>query len=205
MEKANLGSIITLQKQYTPTGVKTCLDRWCKMLGDHHDEDASKCGMTRIVRELLWRDSFGLIPIYTWLLMFGLHFGAKQLRWKDWWPAVDYLWFFLPLTAAIADYTENFFHFRYLSLHDKGLAPKKMMTFVASLMTLLKTITFGVGIAAGAIAILWASAEIAWSPKEYGWRGLVGLSVSFGTILLIVVFAVWGRVYRLLSRIQNPT
>src|SRR5439155_853073 len=36
MGKANLGSITALQKERTPAGVKECLDRWCKMLGDHH-------------------------------------------------------------------------------------------------------------------------------------------------------------------------
>jgi len=197
MTTANLGSITPLQWNLTPAAVKKCLDRWCRMLGDQ-----SQSEMAGTVRQALWRDAFGFIPVYTVLLLFGLWFGAKQLEWVKFWPPMAYLWFALPITAAVADYFENFCHCKYLSLHQQGRLPTRAMTIFAFSMTVVKTIAFCAGTLAVISAILCASGHIAFSPQEYGWRGLIGLLLTITTISSAVALAVWGLIYRILNWLE---
>jgi uncharacterized protein (DUF2235 family) len=199
MGKANLGGIVALQLKASPKGVHAQLVRWCKMLGEHHDVSKKECGMTCIVRQALWRDVFGFIPVYSVVILFGWWFGAEQLHWKDWHPAFGILWWILPVTVAVADYAENLCHFRYLSLHDDGRMPGRVLTVFSFLMTLVKFAGFFIGILGVAGALLCASGHIAWDPHRYGWRGLIALLVSVGTLLVLVGFTVWGWIYRLLN------
>ncbi len=199
MGKANLGRITALQKQFKPSGVKDCLDRWCRMLGEHHDAAKPECGMSCIVRQALWRDVFGFIPVYTVLIAFGWWFGAKVLHWKECYPAFAWLWWTLPLTGAVADYGENLSHFRYLSLHEKGEKPNGVLTGFAFVMTVVKSAAFIIGIAGVGCAVLCASGHIAWAPHRYGWRGLVALLLSGTTLLAAVGLTVWAGFYRLLN------
>jgi hypothetical protein len=200
MRKANLGKIAALQKQRTPSGVKACLGRWCQMLGDHHDERASECGMTGIVRQALWRDAFGFIPVYSLLLLFGLWYGAKHLAWEQGWSPLTYLWFVVPLVVAVADYFENACHFHYLSLHEKAGSPNRGLPALAFATTLVKTVGFVAGLLAVTFAILHASWEIGKSPQLYGWRGLIGLSITTVTLLSVLSLWIWGRIYKFLNK-----
>jgi hypothetical protein len=208
MGKANLGWITNLQKRMTPAGVKACLDRWCKMLGDHHDEEASECGMTRVVQESIWRDTFGFIPVYAGLAAFGLWFGAAKLGWAtsavltgrlSWLAPLVEQWWILPLVACLCDYVENACHFHYLELHEKGKSPSPAMAGFCFVMTAVKTVAFGLAMAAVAAALLHAACLLVFHPREYGWRGLLALAVVAGSLLSAVGVAVWGWVYRLLS------
>jgi hypothetical protein len=200
MNRANLGGIMPLQWNLTPAGVKRCLDRWSRMLGDHHDESTSRCEMTGIVRQALWRDAFGFIPVYSSVLLFGLWYGARVLEWEKWWQPIGYLWFTIPLIAATADYFENRSHFHYLSLHQKGKTPGSMLVLFGFVMTTVKTIAFVVGFVAVVLVILCASWLIALSPNEYGWRGLICLLFTTVALLSIAFFVVWGRIYKALNR-----
>jgi uncharacterized protein (DUF2235 family) len=199
MTSANLGSITALQKPWTPAGVKACLDRWCKMLGDHHDEKASECGMCAIVGEALWRDVLGYIPVYSIVFGFGFWFGTTQLGWANWWPPLNCLWFVVPLTTLVADYIEDICHFHYLSLHAKRKDPAAWLTVASRLSTQVKY--FGVFIEALATlaAILCATWMIGRFPENYGWRGLLGFSISVTTILVLVGLTVWCGIYRILN------
>ena len=73
------------------------------------------CRMRAIVRETLYRDIIGFIPVYSLVFAFGLWFGAWQLGWT--W--LQSLWLIVPLTAATADYSEDICHLRYLRLHQR--------------------------------------------------------------------------------------
>ena len=78
MVRARLGSIVPLQLCFTPGQVKTCLGGWCTMLRGHA---SASCVMSAVVREAIFRDIIGFIPVYTGVFAFGLWFGASQLGW----------------------------------------------------------------------------------------------------------------------------
>jgi uncharacterized protein (DUF2235 family) len=107
MARARLGSIVPLQMCFTPAQIKGCLDRWCTMLRGHA---AARCAMAAVVREALYRDIIGFIPVYSVTFMFGLWFGYAELGWTS----LQTLWWLLPLTTLVADYGEDVCHLRSL-------------------------------------------------------------------------------------------
>ena len=113
MFRARLGSIVPLQLCFTPARIKCCLDRWCTMLRGHA---GTSCTMSAVVREALFRDIIGFIPVYSAVFTFGLWFGVSQLGWA--W--LETVWWALPLTALVADYGEDLCHLSCLRLHQKG-------------------------------------------------------------------------------------
>ena len=79
MARARLGSIVPLQMCFTPRQIESCLERWCTMLRGH---GAAACAMSAVVREALYRDIIGFIPVYSGVFMFGLWYGYSQLQWS---------------------------------------------------------------------------------------------------------------------------
>ena len=204
LNKANLGSITELQKPATPQGIQGCLNRWCKMLGDHHDPQAAECGMTAILRQALWRDVFGFIPVYSLVLGFGFWFAAFQLGWQAHWDAFGILWWVIPLVTAVMDYLENACHFHYIALHEKRAMPNGLLTRLSFAATWVKNIGFSIQSVVTIVALFWISYEIAKRPQDYGWRGLIGLAVTTGTTLTIVGLWIWGQIYQLMNRHAVP-
>ena len=203
LRKANLGSITRLQWQWRPAGVTRCLDRWCEMLGDHHDEEAAERGMRTLVRQALWRDAIGFTPVYAAVLLFGCWYAATQLRWNERWTILDTLWFAIPLAAAAADYLEGLCHFHYLKLHAAGRHPGPLLTLGAFSLTVVKTAAFTAAVVWVASGIRCATGQIAWTPKPYGWRGLLALLASTGAVASVGGLAIWSGIYKLLNRAQR--
>jgi hypothetical protein len=189
MAKARLGSIVPLQMCFTPGQIKMCLDRWCAMLRGHA---AARCAMSAVVREALFRDIIGFIPLYTVVFTSGLWFGYSQLGW----PWLQTLWWALPLTTLVADYGEDLCHLRCLRLHQKGQCPSVAHATVGDVMTWVKLIGF---ISEGALT-LWivtaATIRIYEAPTSYGWRGLVVLAISIVAGLILGGLTVGSIVYR---------
>jgi hypothetical protein len=213
MARANLGSDVALQWCFTPTQVRRRLQRWRKMLEREWagaDGGATEPAeietvqngpaartMRQLVRESLWRDMAGLIPLYFVILTFGLWYAADQLSW-NWLSIVVFgipLYIGLPLLAAIADYLEDICHLRYLSLHQVGNMPSKVMPFLACMMTLLKLLAFIPASLLVLAALLYGSYECAIHPTTTGWRGVAVISVS---VLSAAVMAAIGiaAIYR---------
>jgi uncharacterized protein (DUF2235 family) len=189
MAKAHLGSIVPLQMCFTPGQITSCLNRWCTMLRGHA---ASRCAMSAVVREALYRDIIGFIPVYTGVFTFGLWFGYSQLEWA--WLGV--LWWALPLTALLADYGEDLCHLRCLRLHQKGLCPSAGLAFAGSTMTWVKLTGF-IGEALLTLGIVTAATiRIFEDPTIYGWRGLVVLAISIVAGLILGGLTVGSIVYR---------
>lgn len=196
LSKANLGRSTDLQVALTPSRVLACLDRWCAMLGDHDRRPSGACAMTSLVRQALWRDVVGFIPVYTVIMLLGLWFAAARLGWSDYWKPLQYLWLVVPLGTACCDYLENACHFRYLRLHEQGKTPPPGLTWFSSSMTCLKTIGFVSGMLTVVVAGLCVSADIAWNPSPYGVRGLLALLVTAATLAGLSGLIVWGLGYR---------
>ena len=192
MFKARLGSIVPLQFCFTPGQIKTCLDRWCDMLRGHA---AARCAMSAVVREALYRDIIGFIPVYAGTFVFGLWFGYSQLGWS--W--LDTTWWALPLTAALADYGEDLCHLRCLRLHQKNHLPSFALVLLGAVMTSVKLIGFygsaALTLAITAVATVW----IYNAPDAYGWRGLVALGISLVAGLIIGGLTAGSILYRAIT------
>ena len=198
MKKAYLGSIVRLQIRISPQRVKECLDRWCSMLSGLRSHKAG-CRMRAVVRETLYRDIIGFIPVYSLVFAFGLWFGAWQLEWA--W--LQGIWLIVPLTAATADYIEDICHLRHLKLHERNEAPSLLMTWLGAAMTLIKLIAFiGEGVLTFVIVIV-ATLQIHSTPAPYGWRGLLAVVVSTSTFALVAGLGVWSVLYRLSTKAKR--
>jgi hypothetical protein len=198
MTKAYLGSIVRLQLRVSPQRVKECLDRWCSMLSGPQSHKTG-CRMRAIVRETLYRDIIGFIPVYSLVFAFGLWFGAWQLEWA--W--LQGLWLVVPLTAATADYIEDICHLRFLTLHERHEAPSLSLTWLGSAMTLIKLIAFiGEGLLTFIIVIV-ATLRIHSAPELYGWRGLVSLAVSIAAFTIVAGLGIWSALYRVSTRARR--
>ncbi len=200
MAKANLGSVLPLQLSATPARVRKCLDNWCQRLaGRQHSKSAPQpspeCSMCKTVSEALWRDLIGFIPVYSLVLGFGLWFAAIPMEWM--WLRTELhigsfairLWLLIPITAAIADYIEDFLHLHFLSLHTRDRTPHMGLTIFASAMSLLK----GVGFVSATLLTLGAIGEGSWRgavfSDQVGWRGPLAFSVSvIAVTMLALVF-----------------
>ena len=192
MKKARLGSIVPLQMCFTPKRVEACLHRWCTMLRGHA---AARCAMSFVVREALYRDIIGFIPVYSGVFTFGLWFGFSELGWS--W--LNTLWYALPLTAAIADYGEDIAHIRCLRLHQKAASPSIPLVLAGSLMTWVKLAGFVTeGLLTLAI-VASATLRIYNMPIGYGWRGLVALGISVFAGLVFGGLTVGSIVYRAIT------
>ena len=144
------------------------------------------------LRALVWGGQAGLGDLR------GAH---GRLSWLA--PLVEH-WWILPLVACLCDYVENACHFHYLELHEKGKSPSPAMAGFCFVMTAVKTVAFGLAMAAVTAALLHAACLLVFHPREYGWRGLLALAVAAGSLLSAVGVAVWGWVYRFLSMERKP-
>jgi uncharacterized protein (DUF2235 family) len=189
MARARLGSIVPLQMCFTPAQIKKCLDGWCTMLRGHA---AASCAMSAVVREALYRDIIGFIPVYTGVFTFGLWFGYAQLGWS--WLEVT--WWALPLTALIADYGEDFCHLRCLRLHRHGKAVPMGLALLGSLMTWIKLTSFVAECVLTLAICTAATLRIYDAPDSYGWRGLIALAISLVAGLILGGLTVGSLVYR---------
>ena len=204
MTRAYLGSIVRLQVRTSPRKVKECLDRWCSMLSGRRPHKSAGCRMRAIVRETLYRDIIGFIPVYTLVFTFGLWFGAWQLEWM--W--LQGLWLLIPLTAATADYIEDVCHLRYLRLHERDRHPSAFLTWLGTAMTWIKLVAFGSEAILTVVIVIAATLRIHDAPELYGWRGLVALAVSITAVTIVLGLIVWSILYRLstkASRDQDAT
>ena len=192
MTRAHLGSIVRLQVRTSPRQVTDCLNGWCSMLSGRRPHKSKDCRMRAIVRETLYRDIIGFIPVYSLVFAFGLWFGAFQLGWT--W--LQNLWLAVPLTAATADYIEDICHLRFLKLHERDEHPSRLITWLCAAMTSIKLVAFIGEALLTVVIVMAATLGIHEAPELYGWRGLLALAVTTTTVMVVVVLGVWSVLYR---------
>ena len=193
MARAYLGSIVRLQLSTSPRRVQACLDRWCSMLSGRRPHKSSNCRMRAVVRETLYRDIIGFIPLYSIVFAFGLWFGARQLGWA--W--LENLWLVVPLTAAIADYTEDVCHLRVPQAPRARQAADVDLTWLGAAMTWIKLAAFGAEALLTFVIVIAATLRIDETPALYGWRGVLALAVSTTAVTIVAGLGIWSFVYRL--------
>jgi hypothetical protein len=162
------------------------------MLSGRRPHKSKDCRMRAIVRETLYRDIIGFIPVYSLVFAFGLWFGAFQLGWT--W--LQTLWLAVPLTAASADYIEDICHLRFLKLHERDEHPSLFITWLCAAMTSIKLVAFIGEALLTIIIVIAATLNIHERPELYGWRGLLALAVTTTTVMVVVVLGVWSGLYR---------
>ena len=212
MAKANLGSIRMLQKCATSHSVSKCIEDWRKRLvSKWRPEEDKRNGpaalqVRSLIREALWRDVIGFIPVYTLVMGFGLWFGAHQLKWKFliYGPGIP-VWACIPLIAAIADYAEDAFHFSYIRSIERDAPPK--FARLAWTMTQIKFIALGSGLLLTLAVIFEGSRAVIGDGPKAGWNGAAALLV-FGLavvgILLVIAKQVLKRIIVLASVRSEP-
>jgi hypothetical protein len=196
MTRAYLGSIIRLQLRTSPRRVHDCLNRWCSMLSGRRPHKSAGCRMRAIVRETLYRDIIGFIPLYSLVFAFGLWFGAWQLGWT-WLQGV---WLLIPLTAASADYVEDICHLQLLTIHERDNQPPAYLTWLGAAMTLVKFVAFCSEAILTFVIVLVATVRIHGAPEVYGWRGLIALFVTLTAVTIVVGLGIWSVFYRLSTK-----
>jgi uncharacterized protein (DUF2235 family) len=196
MARAYLGSIVRLQLRTSPQRVQECLDRWCSMLRGRQPHRKSACRMRAVVRETLYRDVIGFIPLYTVVFTFGLWFGASQLGWA--W--LNGLWFVVPLIAAAADYSEDVCHLLCLRRHEHDQRPSLILTWAGAAMTSIKLVAFGAEAVLTLFIVLAATLRVHEAPEAYGWRGLIAFAVSTTVVAVMAGLGIWSVLYRLSTK-----
>jgi len=206
MNKANLGSITALQRPITPSRVMKVLDDWQRRLqcrwGDEEKNIAAAAKREHeVVRETLWRDIFGFIPVYAGVFIFSLWFAASQLGLNVFGISVfDFLnktfvstqlWLLIPLAIAAADYLEDICHLRYVALHEKNKRTTVVMTLFSWTMSTLK----GAGVIFCVLVTLTVILAGSFTIDNLAadWRGKIAilLSTVFGLALATYII---GRV-----------
>ncbi|HYL77673.1 MAG TPA: DUF2235 domain-containing protein [Bryobacteraceae bacterium] len=206
LNKANLGSITKLQLRFTPAAVTSVLDRWQSMLqcrwGDQEKAKiAAQQRLDEILRESLWRDMWGFIPVYSGTLLFGLWFAATYLSdvfgFLNWPGQGLALWWMIPAICAATDYLEDICHLRYVALHGAGHAPPAPLTLFSSSMSTIKDTGVTVGLLVTTGAILYGT----WTTRMVSdWRPKVNILITTAFLLVAavgvigkLVYLIWGR------------
>lgn len=214
LDRANLGSITKLQQCFTPRRVIDCLDRWKNLLSNTtkpEDSPEARPTLVNILRESLWRDMIGFIPVYTVFLLFGLNFATmivERLPSGTIRTTAEVLapfWWVLPLLAAATDYLEDLCHLRYCRLYEKQQPPPAPVTLFSFSATLIKDVSFSLSalIAVSAMAI----GTYVILPEVADWRAKVAVLLTGAAILaalLGVIATILGAVRRKRTATASP-
>ena len=212
LTEANLEGITKLQLCATPTKVMKCLNGWRDRLAYTSKPDSSTDGKpaTRLrymLREALWRDIIGFIPVYTMFSLYGLKF-ATRVPYADWAVVITSglaetlrptfisfveLWWVLPLTAAAADYLEDFCHLKYCKLYEhrpEPAIPSSGVTEFSCLMTLINFAALGIAGLIILIAILAGTHPIFGAIDD--WRAKIAIMLTaVGNVSVISISVIW--------------
>ncbi|MGD0777344.1 MAG: DUF2235 domain-containing protein, partial [Candidatus Solibacter sp.] len=222
MTKANLGSIVRLQRCITPGQVGKCLGRWHRMLECRWSaEDPAKGPAAMRMRDVagvaLWRDMVGLIPVYASFLAFGLWFGAYYAYHPDQnahrldWNPLEFLqrpgtgiawWWLIPAVAAAANYLEDACHLTYLRLHAKGSQPGWALTVFSSAMFAVKAASLTAALVFTAWALVAGTLQVSGDLTDS--RAKSAILVSSGLLLAIAVYVV-GLLIHFFGKSADPT
>ena len=197
MTAAYLGSIVRLQLRASPQRVKECLDSWCSMLGGRQITQARAAACALIVRETLYRDIIGFIPVYSLVFTFGLWFGAWQLGWT-WLQA---LWLTVPLIAAAADYAKTC----AIAISQAARAnesPSLRLTWLGTAMTWIKLLAFIAEVALMLAIVMSrpAGSQLARTIRVARSAGAGGFEPRF---TIVMGLGVWSVLYRWSTKVSR--
>lgn len=214
--RVGLPSIARLQVCASPGAVHALLRRWNAMLVCSWREDPEFTGpaaqrMQTSVREALWRDIIGFIPVHGLVLGYGLWLAS---RWLDApcpvaaWLGTSLLhfplWCWIVVVAVVADWIEDGLHLRYLAAHARGKPPSAALTWPAFAASLVKFLAFGAGCAAALGALVSGTRQLFQLGPHIDWRGSLALLTSLGAASALVAVAyIWVRFKLVAPRLRQ--
>ncbi len=193
VEDSNLGSMVSLQLALTPKRVAATLTGWKEALVRHWEDDPEAVAIARrndVVRNTLWRDITGFVPVYAPIMAITMWLGMEYGT-PTWWVDVAQrqvlgvdLWIALVLMTALLDLTEDAITFGYLRAH-----PPALLVLFGALVTLTKLAAF----AAAALVCLAVYHDLTVKVIEAdlgGWRWVTASITSFIIAAFVLVRAV---------------
>ena len=197
MRRTHLGSMVRLQARASKAGVDRQLDIWRCMLArgwleDPVQDPAARATLVSTLRESLWRDVIGFIPVYLAVLAFGLWFASFDLDWSFLTATVVGLpvWAWWSLTAALANWAANAVHLSMAERSGTGVA-----TAGAFVLTIIKLILFLAGYALLLAATIEGTWRLALKGANSGIQGAAALSLSVLALLSLATVAIGALLY----------
>jgi hypothetical protein len=202
--RINTGDFLSLQLARTPDQLRELLESWrLRLTLPGEPEDKADGPAARRIRgaiaEATWRDVIGFVPVYTLVLGYGLAMATDwaNLRWFNQPVGPAPLWFWIIVGTALADLSEDWFHFGYLAAHAEGRTPTRLAVGVSWTLSMLKSVGFVTAAALTAFVALPLGWVRLWeAPGSVGWAGSIGILVP----MVALAFMVWLAIQALLKR-----
>ncbi len=209
MARVNL-DITKLMFLRSGSAVKKLLERWQALLecrwekdgaGESERQESARRAVRSAVGESLWRDTIGFIPVYTFVLGYGMFFAARELQITDLSTPLGPLplWLVIALVGALADLSENALHGSYLGRRGPFPTVGTFRVYLALLATALKFLAFFAGVFFSLVSLYWGGWKILVENEGSGWRGaLAGVVVLIA--LAIFATSAWAALEAWLKR-----
>ena len=212
MSKANLGTIVTLQLCGTRKKVIAQFDTWRNWLSSQwRKEDLegrrgpAGIALGRVIRESLYRDMYGYIPLYTLFFLYGMWFAKERFDFSRLGFGGDVFqsWFWVPpLVAATADYIEDSFQLSFLGHYEAG-TEEQIPAWAPAASMLMSLLKIGVVICSLLLTLAamgYGSWQVAENIAHTGWRGTVSILVVAVAVLAIVGLMIAAPLYRFFAK-----
>lgn len=185
-----LSAMLRLQFAARPMAL---LDHWRTLLqlswrADDASHDYAGERLRRAVRESLWRDIVGFVPVYCLVLGFGAWLHSRWAT-PTWAPLVWLCaggWPWVLATAAIADWIEDSLHLHYLRRQAASTSPGGAAILLGRFATIVKFAALAI-LAAQSLAALWLGTWLLLhAAPQVDWRGSLALGIAVVAVVALV-------------------
>ena len=168
-------------------------------------EDLAWSRAKEVLRESLWRDIIGFVPIYTFVFGAIMWIGSTYGNHENWsWLSHNavylpwsggrellilpvQLWVFLIALAAIGDYIENFIHLGFIQKYPKGKA-SLLFSIIAFIATTIKFVGFILAFIFSMGIFINVSINLFSYIGEGGWRWIIANVTTLIIVLLLLSY-----------------
>jgi hypothetical protein len=145
----------------------------------------------RVLREALWRDTFGFVPLYTLGFALAAWFATQSLG-PTWGslarPIAPHvaLWQLALAVLAGLDFLENAIHFAHARRFETGRPLAPALVWIGVPCSVVKYIAFGLG----GVLFVAVLAHASWTVARdaSGWRATLAV---LGSYALVPVILIW--------------